>query len=497
MEALRGRQGELSAELETARAGQVELEAQTTGANEREAKLREELAELRSRQTNLTAESEAAAQREAEANAKLESAAGRQEELSAELESARTKQAKLAGKAEAAAGREAESSAQLEALRGRQGELSAELETAKARQAELEAQTSGANQREAKAREELTEIRSRQTDLTAELEAAAQREAEANARIETIQARQTDLSAELETANQHQAGSASELESLRTECDRLRRAAESAPSGGGETPEEFGALRAERDRLAENLADTEARMAGLVEQLSRAEEQLEKASEASIGEGGDEELQRRHEMALDDIRELKSKNEALQEELSQAQVAGGATTSTPAGSLDWEAEKRRILAELDSEFDEDDQEDQAVRLEIEDVVNKTQQAISEKDREIGELQELLDKQSSNIGSVAVGAAAIGEMLDQDAVIMEERENLRQLQAKWEDKLRKAEIDLSVERAKIAREKAEIKEKFAAIEKLGVPAGDEADSPEKPARGRWLSRLGLQDDDDSR
>ena len=309
-----------------------------------------------------------------------------------------------------------------------------------------------------------------------------------------MKGRQTALNAELEIANQHQAELISELDLLRTECDELRRAAESAPAGGGGTCEEFDALHAERDRLAENLAGTEARMAGLIDQLSRTEEQLEKASEARAGEGGDEELQRRYEMAMDDVRELKSKNKALQQDLSHAQSAGDAPTSTPAGGLDWEAEKKRILAELDSEFDEDGEEDQEKRLEIKDVVDRTQQAITEKDREISELQQLLDKQSSNIGSVAIGAAAIGEMLDQDAVIIEERENLRRLQDQWEEKLRKAEIDLSVERAKIAREKAKIEEKVAAIERLGATVGNEADSAEKPARGRWLSRLGLQDDD---
>ena len=474
----------------------MELEAQTNGAEQRETKLREELTEIRSRQTDLTAELEAANQREAEANSKLESAAGRQEELSAELEAARAKQSELAGEAESSAGHEAEANAQLQALRGRQGELSAELELARAGQVEHESQATVAEQRESKLREELTEIRSRQTDLTAELEAANQREAEANARIETIQGRQTDLSAEAEAANCHQTELTSELESLRTECDRLRRAAESVSSGGGETSEEFDALRLERDQLAENLAATEARTAGLIDRLSRTEEQLENASEAPIGDGGDEELRRRYEMAMDDVRDLKSSNESLQEELSKAKSTGGNTTSTPPGGLDWEAEKKRILAELDSEYDEDNQEDKSARLEIEDVVNKTQQAISEKDREIGELQKVLDKQSSSIGSVAVGAAAIGEMLDQDAVVMEERENLRQLQAKWEEKLRKAEIDLAVERAKLAREKAEIGEKSAAIDKLDATVDDETEAPEKPARGRWLSRLGLQDGDDS-
>ena len=113
--------------------------------------------------------------------------------------------------------------------------------------------------------------------------------------------------------------------------------------------------------------------------------------------------------------------------------------------------------------------------------------------EIEELQRLLQDQSGNLGSVAVGAAALGEMFDQDEIIREERENLKQLQAQWEEKLRKAEIDLSVERAKIARERAELEERLHGGSPEEASEDDEEDGSGKGG-GRWLARLGLKDEE---
>ena len=50
-----------------------------------------------------------------------------------------------------------------------------------------------------------------------------------------------------------------------------------------------------------------------------------------------------------------------------------------------------------------------------------------KDQEIAELKELLQQQAENIGNFAVGASAIADVLDQDELIREERENLARMQ----------------------------------------------------------------------
>jgi hypothetical protein len=110
---------------------------------------------------------------------------------------------------------------------------------------------------------------------------------------------------------------------------------------------------------------------------------------------------------------------------------------------------------------------------------------------------LLSQQSDNIGSLAVGAAAVAEIFDQDEVIRQERERLQQAQEDWREKLRQAEIDISLERARIARERVELDEKLRAFEEERSTHNAAGHAPAnakgaKPARGRWLERLGLKD-----
>ncbi len=198
-------------------------------------------------------------------------------------------------------------------------------------------------------------------------------------------------------------------------------------------------------------------------------------------------------MAMDDVREMKEKIADLQEELDKSKKSGTAPTqSGDGGALDWEAQKAKILAALEDESEGDDNPEAAQkRLDIQQVVTKTDGILADRDAEIQDLQRLLQDQSDNLGSVAVGAAAVGEMFDQDEIIQEERENLKRLQEQWEEKLRKAEIDMSVERAKIARERAELEEQLR-----GTAGSDETPDDEDSGKGggRWLARLGLKDED---
>ena len=153
------------------------------------------------------------------------------------------------------------------------------------------------------------------------------------------------------------------------------------------------------------------------------------------------------------------------------------------------------------EADGDDHLAGDARATIESTISITDDVVAHKDREIAELKLLLSQQSSNIGDLAVGAAAIAAALDEDELIQQERAKLAQLQDEWKSKLRQAEIDISVERAKITRDRAEIEDKLAAYEKDrarhvadGTTPSDAGDATKKPARGRWLARLGLKDGD---
>jgi chromosome segregation ATPase len=202
-----------------------------------------------------------------------------------------------------------------------------------------------------------------------------------------------------------------------------------------------------------------------------------------------------YERASQELEELKIRYNELQQEMARLSQNGrGTAAQVSTGMLDWEAEKKRILAALEADHNEGNEEAQDEKLKIESVVQKTEQILADKNREIAELRELLDSQTKQIGSVAVGATAVGEMLDKDLIVQEERQNLKKLQDEWRNKLRQAEVEISLERAKVARERSQLEEKIRILEHQGVALKGELESkePSKPSRGRWLSRLGLTD-----
>ncbi|MBN2291905.1 MAG: hypothetical protein JXM70_05735 [Pirellulales bacterium] len=284
---------------------------------------------------------------------------------------------------------------------------------------------------------------------------------------------------------------ARKLNELQSECNELRRNLEERPQATGDIPEEIERLTSERDAAVRNLEETERL-------LAEAENKLVEA--ANGGEGSDgSEYKQRYKLSLEDIRQLKKENKELAEALSQAKSrtrAAGGSSGSAAGALSWEAQKQQLLASLENGYDENDPEDAQQRMQIEDVVKRTELAISQKDDEIKELKKLLEDQSENIGTVAVGAAAFGEILDNDQIIQEERESLKKLQEEMRQKLSAAEIELSVERAKIARQLVQIEEKTRQLAQYqpSETSGNKSQTDEqvKPSRGRWLSRLGLSD-----
>ena len=245
---------------------------------------------------------------------------------------------------------------------------------------------------------------------------------------------------------------------------------------------ELDELRADREAIIARLADAESKLAKV--DLVR-----------------NDELQRRFELAIEDVRSLKRRNSELEEEvlgLKSARPRPAASIATD--SPNWEATKRRMLESLEAD-PEKGAERSDERVTIENTILITDDVVAGKDREISDLKVLLSQQSSNLGAVAIGAAAVATALDQDELVRQERAKLVQLQEDWKTKLRQAEIDISVERAKITRDRAEIEEKLANYEteraRHGAdpgPTGAAAEAAKKPVRGRWLARLGLKDGD---
>jgi hypothetical protein len=87
------------------------------------------------------------------------------------------------------------------------------------------------------------------------------------------------------------------------------------------------------------------------------------------------------------------------------------------------------------------------------------------------------------------------------LVREERENLQRIQEEWREKLRQSEVEISIERAKIARERLELEERMRSLElertqsdAQGADASSAGKKTKGRPRGRWLARLGLQDDE---
>lgn len=280
----------------------------------------------------------------------------------------------------------------------------------------------------------------------------------------------------------------------------------------------FDKQEASSRMLEVDTAHLEEQLAQLAEENRELREQLQDALAQSQGGSGNgavadasalDDLRRRLEMATSDLRDLRKKNEDLQQQLAKAAKNGGNVPKAAASTgMDWEAQKRRLLEQLENDLDDDDPQQKAEKLTVKHAIETTDRILAEKntiiedrDREIEELRRLLENQSDNIGNVAVGAAAIAGMFDADELIRQERDNLQQLQESVREQHMRMELEISLERAKLARERAELEEKLQSFEsdnrgRAANSASDAAaDKNKKQPRGRWLTRLGLGDSDD--
>jgi hypothetical protein len=329
---------------------------------------------------------------------------------------------------------------------------------------------------------------------------------------ESTTARNQELNEALAEARATAAAStaaASELsqtvDELRASHERLRESAEISAERHRELQLKHEALQRQYEEISRGgqsahgaadsprPADWEAERAAIIDRVADAEHKLAQADPQRFAD-----MQRRFELAVADVRDLKRRNSELEEQLLGARAersAAQAPRLSADANLDWESTKRRMLEALEADNDSGNAQD---RMTVESTIQITDEIVAEKDREIAEMRLLLSQQSSNIGTIAVGAAAIAESFDRDELIRQEREKLRVLQGEWRDKLRQAEIDISIERAKIARQRLEIDEKTSAYDSVRSQAADDAaessgSGAKQPTRGRWLARLGLKED----
>lgn len=215
--------------------------------------------------------------------------------------------------------------------------------------------------------------------------------------------------------------------------------------------------------------------------------------------------------------ELQTQNDQLAAQLASNDVKR--TVSDTQGcddSMSWEERKARILEQMENDdfnaesfLESLSQPAQEIAASIDpdwvsnpvafidDLVERlslAEQTISERNAEIHELQILLQNRADTRNDqVAFGAAAIAGMVDCDELVIEERERLAQLKSEWEDKFRSAEIEVSLERAKLSRERQELARRTEELEEqIDQLQREKRDARNYPKTGRrWLAELGLQ------
>ncbi len=339
--------------------------------------------------------------------------------------------------------------------------------------------------------------------LQAELAAARQAVAAAQAESRQLAAQVTEAHA---AAEDRDVATRQALQAARQKVEELQQVV-------AHREEQLAALRladparaaAQQAQHADELEQLRAAHAAQLEQLRaaharEAQEWQERWDSHRAADRADDELQGRYADVLEELRDVRGEKERLAQQLAAVR-ADRVASSVSSPGFDWETQKQHLLAQLEEDGDGGEPMPARDRMTVEGAIRITDEVVAGKDQEIAELKELLQQQAENIGSIAVGASAIADVLDQDELIRVEREHLARLHEELQEKLRQAEIEAALERARLARERASLEEKLRQWEhERGQPRSDdtaaEADRPRadrSKSPGRWLARLGLKDE----
>lgn len=219
------------------------------------------------------------------------------------------------------------------------------------------------------------------------------------------------------------------------------------------------------------------------------------------GEISEHEDMLKHAEALAEIHDLRAANAQLRSQLeafekNQSKIAAAGNQ----GGFDWEEHKRKMLSELEG-GEPAPVEPQGIPVWSEaptptpssESTDASHELLVQREEEIERLKTTIQEQADCIAELE---KALAESSDQDEVdrrVREERNKLSTMQDEWREMLRLAEVEISVERAKLARDqrkledqageyKTEIKRLEQSVENL--KAGNTT------SQGNWLTRLGL-------
>jgi hypothetical protein len=273
---------------------------------------------------------------------------------------------------------------------------------------------------------------------------------------------------------------------------------------------------ASSDQASESTASADARLAEMQSQIEMLVLLLRDAWPVSGSESSDRSLggaatvdgaaSDNHDALLAEIDSLKSQLESLVEQNNQLATELAHLTvqrtvdqsSDAAASMSWEERKELLYRQFECEDNglpfnpEQLTSEQCSRLNHEMAC--MQQELRARENEVAELRSLLEQRPEvQDRDLAVGAAAITRLFDDDELIREERSRLKEIQAEWEAKFRDMEIAASIERASLARERRQLECQNAELEEQLAHLKQELrqESIAGPAQTRrWFAKLGL-------
>jgi hypothetical protein len=171
-----------------------------------------------------------------------------------------------------------------------------------------------------------------------------------------------------------------------------------------------------------------------------------------------------------------------------------------AHALSWEERKRILLDQLEAENEIATRDRQHELMQIQDIVEETSELLRMKDEEIKNLIKLVDEQSITSNSLAIGAVAVGKAVNLNELVLIEQQKLKNLHDEWLERQRQFEIEMSRERAKLARDRLdflrELEEKVIEhSDKVFNQAPSPPISTNKSGASKWFKHLGFNDTDE--
>ena len=295
------------------------------------------------------------------------------------------------------------------------------------------------------------------------------------------------------------------------EASQWNRYAEVASQSTADMGTEQSASPTENRILANAIESSNGLLNQLVDQFSElshliASHPSPSSSGADPSNGDAEACEFRQQIAelKAQLAEVQQQNEELASQLARPNVRESVSNaeSGSGGALSWEDRKAMILQQMEEDtFDSEafiatlatdaDKETLDPIAHVEQLHAELQQ----RDEEITELQCRLEKKSKTTEGDVTDTSAIAELVDADDLIREERDRLQKLRVEWEQRFRQGEIDASLERAKLSRERRHLARKNEELEEQLAHLRREAEEDRRAGvtgARRWLAKLGLDE-----